>query len=225
MDSTSICTIPECGKPHYALGLCQKHYTRQRNYGSTDGKAPKRPKPVCAVSGCERTVGYFGYCKMHWRRLQSRGDAGEVGKELGKPLEFLRSILGTTNEECILWPFSMAHGYGHLGIDSKVVKAHRLILEWTVPRPDPKLNALHRCDTKRCVNPNHLYWGTQIDNVRDFKLSGRVKRKLTFQQAREIVVLLREGKLSQPQIAKLFGINQTMVSAIKRKKSWPEAWD
>jgi HNH endonuclease len=56
-------------------------------------------------------------------------------------------------------------------INSPQIRLHRLVLERKLGRPiRPGFHALHHCDNKRCVNPDHLYEGTHKDNMRDRSL-------------------------------------------------------
>lgn len=86
--------------------------------------------------------------------------------------------------------------------------------------PIPKgLNALHRCDNPPCVNPDHLFLGTLQDNNADMKTKGRKYTKLTEDQVKEIKLRLSRWE-SQQRIADDFGVNQTLVSFIKRGVVW-----
>jgi hypothetical protein len=76
---------------------------------------------------------------------------------------------------CILWTGTRhGNGYGHINIDGRMVLVHRVA--WSLahgcPVPDGML-VLHRCDTPSCVNPDHLWIGTQLDNMRDCSDKGR----------------------------------------------------
>jgi hypothetical protein len=64
------------------------------------------------------------------------------------------------------------HGYGLLWYGNKMSKAHRLSYEVFVKKIDKNLFILHKCDNPGCIRPEHLYEGTQKDNVNDM-----VKRK------------------------------------------------
>jgi hypothetical protein len=67
----------------------------------------------------------------------------------------------------------MPKGYGKLNRGTKTVYAHRLAFELrNGPIPDG-LYVLHKCDNPPCINPDHLFLGTQADNVRDRDTKGR----------------------------------------------------
>lgn len=77
-------------------------------------------------------------------------------------------------ETCWLWTGS-GRRYGHLNVDSKLVRAHRFA--WALANgPIPEgLNICHSCDRGFCVNPDHLFLGTQKENVQDMHDKGRYR--------------------------------------------------
>ena len=89
---------------------------------------------------------------------------------------------------------------------------------------------LHRCDNPPCVRPDHLFLGTQADNMRDMTAKGRRKgperplgpRKLTYEQVAAIRRLYRSGKANQYELATTFGVSQSQVSNIVRGWQWRE---
>ena len=96
--------------------------------------------------------------------------------------------------------------------------------------PDGKC-VLHRCDVRNCVNPAHLFLGTQAENVADMDAKGRRFRGPVNQGAKNhfatlnetdvrLIFLLREKGLTQKEIAKRFGISQSTVSTIINRKTW-----
>ena len=79
---------------------------------------------------------------------------------------------------CWEWTGSICtYGYGRIDFfeSGKVIpkRAHRVMYEYSVgPIPEGKF-ILHKCDNRKCVNPEHLYVGTQADNMNDVKTRKR----------------------------------------------------
>lgn len=87
------------------------------------------------------------------------------------------------------------------------------------------MQVLHRCDVRACINPAHLFLGTNADNVADKIAKGRAANargaqngcaKLTDERARAI--FCAHGK--QSDIGARFGVTHRTVSLIKNKKAW-----
>lgn len=111
-------------------------------------------------------------------------------------------------------------GYGMFSYDQKNIPAHRasyLLFNGQIP---PGACVLHRCDNRKCVNPEHLFIGTQKDNISDMDLKQRrgTKSALTYTDVEEIKKLLSE-RYSQETIAKKFNIHQGTISRIKLGKT------
>jgi len=93
---------------------------------------------------------------------------------------FLKVEIGKPND---CWPFvagKLKSGYGQLHVGKKNIRAHRFA--WSMANGDlaDDLVVCHKCDNKECCNPNHLFVGTQKDNMADYSQkvqSGRAKRK------------------------------------------------
>ncbi len=135
-------------------------------------------------------------------------------------------------DTCWLWTaYRLVEGYGQIRINGKIHRTHRLSYLIAYGDFSPKLSVLHKCDVPACVNPAHLFLGTLADNNLDMTNKGRratgksifinrTTTKLTDVQ----VVCLREDfinlNLTQAQLAKKYGISQSVVSRIVNKHSW-----
>ena len=137
---------------------------------------------------------------------------------------FLKYVNKT--DTCWLWTGSKSYGYGQFNFDNRNCRAHRYAYEmWVGPIPSG-LVLRHKCDNPICVNPDHLETGTQQDNINDRNARGRQAKgekqhlaKLTEDDVVEIKVLLGFG-MSNRQIARQFGVSESIISNIKRGKTW-----
>lgn len=125
-------------------------------------------------------------------------------------------------DECWLWKGGLtSKGYGHLRVDGRIERAHRVLYEMAVgPIPDG-LVVRHDCDTPRCVNPFHLRVGTQAQNMQDAVERGLMpsgeyhgRTKLTSDQIAEIRWRWAEDGAKQADLAAEFGISSSHVSRI-----------
>ncbi len=115
---------------------------------------------------------------------------------------------------CIEWTGSRdAYGYGQIRRDNKLIKAHRVALaeDEGIELPDSSVKCRHSCDNPGCVNPEHLSWGTQRDNIQDAVQRGRMRKKLTLEQHAAIKLDTRKLK----DISSEYGIAESTVSRIR----------
>ena len=136
-----------------------------------------------------------------------------------------------TKDECGCWNWNKYRefwGYGVIKVDHKVELAHRVAYKYLVGDFPQELCVLHRCDNPTCINPDHLFLGTNADNVKDKVSKGRQSSiegfkgedhpcvKLTEEQVRHI----RTKEMPQSKYARLYNVTQSMISNIQLRKAW-----
>ncbi len=129
---------------------------------------------------------------------------------------------------CWLWVGSKNKwGYGSISNGHKSLKAHRVALELLGEKIPRGMCVLHRCDTRACVNPNHLSIGTTQDNINDRNAKGRQARGASSGRSRlseSDVIKMRElhsNNGARPcELGKMFGVTQQQAGRVIRGASW-----
>lgn len=115
---------------------------------------------------------------------------------------------------CWVWTGTRIGGYGRLTVAGRTMLAHRYFFTITIGPIPTGMKVLHSCDNPPCVNPSHLWLGTQAENIRDMVVKGRrtwekgekaPTAKLTNAQARAIRNRWKEGE-SKEHLASVFSV-------------------
>lgn len=138
------------------------------------------------------------------------------------------------SDGCWEWEASKTYGgYGHLKFNGTMQLAHRVAYQLYIGEIPDGLYVLHHCDNRKCVNPEHLFLGTQKDNMcdRDSKGRGVIPdnsgenhglSKLSKKQVLEIIDKRARG-FTTVAIAKEFGVARTTISGIVCGRRWQSA--
>lgn len=133
--------------------------------------------------------------------------------------------------ECGCWIWTRSgnrRGYGQIVYRRKHMETHRA--SWIAFKGDipSGLHVLHRCNTPSCVNPDHLYLGTYLDNTADRIAAGTQSRpprnigeghgraKLKEDESRQI----KFGSLSASECAQFYNVSMPTVYAIRSGRNW-----
>lgn len=167
------------------------------------------------------------------RKLLERMASSEAGRK-----RFWRKAKTGDPKDCWPWTglqFNDGDGYGQvkLCVGSQVnhirhrYRAHRVAYFLTTgDLPDDQC-VCHSCDNPICVNPKHLFLGTQLQNVhdrtskrRDAKGEGHGMHKLTLGEVQEIRHLRATQRISYRALGERFGVSTTQAGFIVRRESW-----
>ena len=141
---------------------------------------------------------------------------------------------------CWNWIASLDdHGYGQFWIRGATYpwKASRVAYMLSHGVYPGDKHVLHSCDNSKCVNPDHLFLGTHLENMQDMVNKGRsckgrkgrsgVKNnnvKLTPENVLLMRSIYKSGECTQMELAEMFGIGQSQVSRIIRGEHWNEGY-
>jgi hypothetical protein len=168
---------------------------------------------------------------MSAARLASAKRNGE--RRRNTPEKFWSRVNKT--ETCWLWTGRVdVSGYGVFRVYGRGVcsiKAHRYAWELTKGPIPEGLRVLHRCDVRACLNPAHLFIGTDADNMRDKCEKGRQPRGEAQGSARltaeQVIAIRRDYRIGKPGgrsglclLAKRLGVNVYTIHNVLKGKTW-----
>lgn len=160
--------------------------------------------------------------------------------------EYIERRIAVADSGCWNWQLSKdPRGYGYAWSD-RAEQAHRVSYRAFVGPIPVGMGVLHRCDNPSCCNPSHLFLGTQLDNMRDAAVKGRVRghvsrgddnparrlphrhprgerhgnAKLTNLAVSAIRAELSAGGITFTDLAGRYGVSRQMIAMIARGKAW-----
>lgn len=162
-------------------------------------------------------------CSGHGRTYKTLEDHHKI---------FFKNFIKKSKSEC--WPWigcKNKKGYGVFRMFARGIQAHRA--SWWIHKgekvPDHLL-ACHTCDNPSCVNPDHIFIGTNKDNMRDMVEKGRKPRPLGElshnSKLKEFEVLeIYKSHLPASAIHEKYGVSQSTIWAIRKGDCWTHLTD
>jgi hypothetical protein len=130
-------------------------------------------------------------------------------------------------DKCWEWQSWLTNGYGGFKYKGLNYRAHRFSYELKYGKIENGLFVCHKCDNRKCVNPNHLFLGTQLENTVDMVNKGRHPKgeihghaKLTEIEVLEIRDKYATNNYTQQQLGDEYNVSHVHISDIINKKKW-----
>jgi hypothetical protein len=183
----------------------------------------------CSVKGCNGKYNCKNYCKKHYNQIRTKGYIFISKRGLSAYERFISLTLNNPNNNCIEWiGAKQLKGYGRFNPNGKAMGAHRFSYEHYIGSIPFGMHILHRCDNPSCVNHEHLFLGTNLENVRDMMSKKRNRHKkgedCTHSKLKNIQVIEIKNLLSKGfganEISKNLNIKRHYIESIKHNRAW-----
>lgn len=112
---------------------------------------------ACAFEGCDRLIRARGLCAAHWTQQNRGQELRPLRSQITVKERFWSKVNKNAPGGCWEWTGATgADGYGHIWVNARVDRAHRVSWEWVNGLIPTGVQLDHRCHHRRCVNPEHL---------------------------------------------------------------------
>lgn len=221
--------VCDCGSAERAYVYANLRTGDTKSCGCLKTAANKKRKSIsdlpCSVAGCSGKRFGKGFCVKHYARWVRHGDPNHVSVVVGDVKARLIASVNKSAEGCHVWQGFSKNGYGVTSLNGRLEQAHRA--SWKVFIGDIPLGMQvnHKCHNRLCINPEHLYVGTQVENMADMDRAGRRNAAIGERNGNaklnpELVLAIRNDTRVHSDIAAEYGVSRTLVSAVKRKVIW-----
>jgi hypothetical protein len=138
----------------------------------------------------------------------------------------LDEIVSRSRAECWIYPGGKPTEYPKVNLRGSIRRLARTVLEAELERPIASgMLVCHTCDQRRCYNPDHLYEGTQTQNMNDCRIRGRLASGLHHpltKLSESDVVLIRRDQRPSTTLAAELGVSAAYVHSVRWRKARTE---
>lgn len=193
-------------------------------------------KNLCSIDGCRKTSWERGWCKMHYNRWHRHGCPHHISivffADNDQQIDYIQTyLLSCDTDECMEWPFSRnTKGCATIRMSTGENKRSVYPIICRLAHGEPPTSkhvSAHSCGNghKGCVNPKHIRWATQKENMADRDRHGRTARgesvgrvKLSEDKVKEIVST--GYSIPVKELAERYGVTRATIRNVLGRKTW-----
>lgn len=114
-------------------------------------------------------------------------------------------------------------GHGEIHYEGKTSRAHRVSYRAFKGEIPDGMAVCHSCDNPACINPDHLWLGSQAENLADMREKGRGTEGQTHPNAKLTEAAVREIRASKETshaLGRKYGVSHSLIVNVRQRKAW-----